>query len=85
LKKKPYPSRSDTGIVAAMMTSKECRARAAVAKAVAASTSDMLLKTHFNHMARDWNRLARMAATQEGLEAELISREERGPAPPDDP
>jgi hypothetical protein len=68
-----------------MMTSKECQARAAVAKAVAGSTSDKLLKTHFNHMARDWNRLARMAATQEALEADLLSREERGPAPPDDP
>jgi hypothetical protein len=66
-----------------MMTSKECRARAAVAKAVAASTSDKLLTTHFNTMARDWNRLARTAAKQEGLEADLINREERGPAPPD--
>ena len=54
-----------------------------MAKAVAASTSDKLLTTHFNTMARDWNRLARTAAKQEGLEADLINREERGPAPPD--
>ena len=68
-----------------MITSKECRARSAVAKVVAASTSDKVLKTHFSNLARDWSRLARMAAKQEELEADLISREERGPAPPEDP
>ena len=56
-----------------------------MAKAVAASTSDKLLKTHFNNMARDWDRLAGMAAKQEALEADLVGREERGPAPPDGP
>ncbi len=52
-----------------------------MARAVAASTSDPVLKTHFNNMAHDWNRLAKMAANQEAFEADLIDREERGPAP----
>jgi len=56
-----------------------------VAKVVAASTSDQVLKTHFTTLARDWNRLAKMAEKQEAFEADLISREERGPAPPDAP
>jgi len=58
-----------------MMTSAECRARAAVARAAAQSTGDKALRRHFMQMARDWGLMADRAAVQEVMEAALLERE----------
>jgi hypothetical protein len=57
-----------------MMTSAECRARAAVATLKATSIADEATRSHFEGVAADWARLAVTALAQEVCEAELVGR-----------
>jgi len=59
---------------AAMLSARECRARAAAATMRADSLPESKLRDQFEGVAREWAGLAVTAAVQEALETDLIAR-----------
>jgi hypothetical protein len=58
-----------------MMSSGECRTKAAEASARAETITDPSFRAHYEAMAADWAALAVTALAQEVMEADIVGRE----------